>query len=436
MVDVLEDLVFKLGKVELADVATRESPSPEIQRYQQNERTVEGIRPSEPVSLSKEGDVVHPTTISDDVRQKETGQQDDATIHNSTRKEPRPWRLNMQRDLTALLNKPLKETKPLYLASVDNSSDNKHDTHPRLDHRNRGIKKEFRASTSASASDIDPGTGVERRDHSGIRGRSRTRDLALDGVSEWTRPLLTDNSHPSEPPWIVYNAIFADAASRSYSRPGASPKPDRPVCSRSLSPPSILSAEANNSAIRATVDPQALWKPTQLEDEMAFRERNQKNSFGLAFTSTPSSGFIVAAGAWAEDLLEPQVPDSGVVEYTPIQASAAEGPPVRPLTSTSQTPSLPCPAPGCTKVFEFQETLNRHMRYHTRPEQCPHCPRRFGTKTHLERHVKDVHDTAARFHCNTEGCKYAEGSESGKSFARKEHLRRHARSRHGVEILM
>jgi hypothetical protein len=65
------------------------------------------------------------------------------------------------------------------------------------------------------------------------------------------------------------------------------------------------------------------------------------------------------------------------------------------------------------------------MKYHDRPEKCPHCDRRFGTVTHLRRHVNDVHETTEKYFCTVENCKYAKKGDQQMFFSRKDNWRRH-----------
>ena len=48
---------------------------------------------------------------------------------------------------------------------------------------------------------------------------------------------------------------------------------------------------------------------------------------------------------------------------------------------------------------------------------------RFGTKTHLDRHVNDKHKKSRKFYCQAPGCPYSR--HGGKSFPRKDNWRRH-----------
>ena len=75
--------------------------------------------------------------------------------------------------------------------------------------------------------------------------------------------------------------------------------------------------------------------------------------------------------------------------------------------------------------------FSHHKRYHERPHECPHpnCDRRFGTKTHLDRHINDKHNKTRKYHCTEAGCPWSR--QGGKSFPRKDNWRRHMQNKHG-----
>lgn len=75
---------------------------------------------------------------------------------------------------------------------------------------------------------------------------------------------------------------------------------------------------------------------------------------------------------------------------------------------------------------------SHHKRYHERPHQCPQCDKRFGTKTHLDRHINDKHNKTRKYHCTVSGCAYAKQG-GGKSFPRKDNWRRHMQNKHSVQ---
>ncbi|KAI1429727.1 hypothetical protein F5Y12DRAFT_333535 [Xylaria sp. FL1777] len=84
----------------------------------------------------------------------------------------------------------------------------------------------------------------------------------------------------------------------------------------------------------------------------------------------------------------------------------------------------------CGRAFDGIHKLNHHKRYHDRRFECnyPGCDKRFGTRTHLDRHINDKHLKTKKYHCPEIGCPWAAG---GKSFPRKDNYRRHMIKKHG-----
>lgn len=85
----------------------------------------------------------------------------------------------------------------------------------------------------------------------------------------------------------------------------------------------------------------------------------------------------------------------------------------------------------CGRTFDQIHKLNHHKRYHDRRHVCtyPDCGKKFGTKTHLDRHINDKHEKKKGFHCTQDGCQYSKG---GKSFPRKDNWRRHMINKHQI----
>jgi len=84
----------------------------------------------------------------------------------------------------------------------------------------------------------------------------------------------------------------------------------------------------------------------------------------------------------------------------------------------------------CGRIFDQIHKLNHHKRYHERPHECevPGCGKRFGTKTHLDRHINDKHVKTRKYHCTEAGCPWSR--QGGKSFPRKDNWRRHMQNKH------
>ncbi|KAK5633933.1 hypothetical protein RRF57_009647 [Xylaria bambusicola] len=109
---------------------------------------------------------------------------------------------------------------------------------------------------------------------------------------------------------------------------------------------------------------------------------------------------------------------------------------LKPDSSISPNPSRPSPmtsplaCPECGREFDQIHKLNHHKRYHDRTHECPYeaCDRKFGTKTHLDRHINDRHLKLKAYHCTEPTCPWFKG---GKSFPRKDNWRRHMIKKHG-----
>ncbi|KAK1758824.1 hypothetical protein QBC47DRAFT_409655 [Echria macrotheca] len=95
----------------------------------------------------------------------------------------------------------------------------------------------------------------------------------------------------------------------------------------------------------------------------------------------------------------------------------------------------------CNRSFDQIHKLNHHRRYHERPHECPFagCSMRFGTKTHLDRHLNDKHYKLRKYYCPVAGCAWSRrGNGSGekpgaKWFPRKDNIRRHMANKHQIQ---
>ncbi|OTB03985.1 hypothetical protein M426DRAFT_12069 [Hypoxylon sp. CI-4A] len=105
-------------------------------------------------------------------------------------------------------------------------------------------------------------------------------------------------------------------------------------------------------------------------------------------------------------------------------------------SSSPEAPKLSPQSPGhiceeCGRYFDQVHKLNHHKRYHDRKHECTYegCDKRFGTKTHLDRHINDKHVKSKAYHCTEPSCAYFKG---GKAFPRKDNWRRHMVKKHGA----
>jgi hypothetical protein len=139
------------------------------------------------------------------------------------------------------------------------------------------------------------------------------------------------------------------------------------------------------------------------------------------FTPPPSSGPSLQ-----------NTPETRLSEYTasPSPRSDIENRPGLPVESSPRF--FPCDHERCDRVFDQIHKLNHHKRYHDRPHECVHpgCTMRFGTKTHLDRHINDKHNKTRKFYCTQHECPYSK--QGGKSFPRKDNWRRHMVNKHRI----
>jgi len=104
-----------------------------------------------------------------------------------------------------------------------------------------------------------------------------------------------------------------------------------------------------------------------------------------------------------------------------------EGPVPEPVANVE-----PLICPECGRQFDQIHKLNHHMIYHNRTHECGYagCDKKFGTKTHLDRHINDRHLKLKAYHCTEADCPWYKG---GKSFPRKDNWRRHMIKKHGTK---
>jgi hypothetical protein len=105
---------------------------------------------------------------------------------------------------------------------------------------------------------------------------------------------------------------------------------------------------------------------------------------------------------------------------------------------TSSTPSTiiltltPTSSPRLSKA-NFQPS--HHLKYHTRPFHCPHCPLQQATKRLLHRHINERHFNTEKYYCTVESCNrsmYGDLGNGGRHFTREDNCRRHLRKIHGM----
>ncbi|KAI0487466.1 hypothetical protein F4859DRAFT_257071 [Xylaria cf. heliscus] len=228
-----------------------------------------------------------------------------------------------------------------------------------------------------------------------------------------------------------------------------------------------------------TINPMAILHPTNPAEQAAYTTYQIKHSASPPSMSPPAPE-ITMQQATQEGTMDSSPPkgndfadmyldlpddddyrrsiDSYEYPSTPGQSSTAGSsgrtPDTRPTASPSPFPTIPehgqlkpdpgispssskpSPQPGalacpeCGRVFDQIHKLNHHKRYHDRAHECtyPDCDRKFGTRTHLDRHINDRHLKLKAYHCTEPTCAWFKG---GKSFPRKDNWRRHMIKKHG-----
>ncbi len=202
----------------------------------------------------------------------------------------------------------------------------------------------------------------------------------------------------------------------------------------SASPPAMLPPAPEIITQQPTqedvVDP-----PPSKEDDFADMyldlpsdDENRRSIDSYEYPSTPGQSSVAESSG--------RTPDTRpTVSPSPFPAIPEHGK-LKPDPSISPNSSKPFPLPGplvcpeCSREFDQIHKLNHHKRYHDRTHECTFagCDRKFGTKTHLDRHINDRHLKLKAYHCTEPTCAWFKG---GKSFPRKDNWRRHMVKKHG-----
>lgn len=198
----------------------------------------------------------------------------------------------------------------------------------------------------------------------------------------------------------------------------------------STSPPTIPMDYSSPAPVDETkpYEPSELYEDSEEEDVSSetgtMTAHDQGRMDGPSDSSTP-------AGLSSTDQSSGRTPDTRITPspspMPPIKAESTASSPEN--MSASPKPILHCAE--CGRTFDQIHKLNHHKRYHERRHVCMYegCDKKFGTKTHLDRHINDKHEKKKGFHCPEAGCPYYMG---GKVFPRKDNWRRHMQNKHGI----
>lgn len=201
----------------------------------------------------------------------------------------------------------------------------------------------------------------------------------------------------------------------------------------SASPPPMFPLDMYNGdgrpdvpSISAPVDDDDVDVDEYLDIPSPDEPRQSGDSFDFSTTpgqssTDPSSGRTPDTRITASPSPYPGPPSFVPVKHEPESSTSPE----------STRPSGKYLCDECGRDFDQPHKLNHHKRYHDRKHNCPYpeCDKKFGTKTHLDRHINDKHLKTKAYHCIDPSCAYFKG---GKAFPRKDNWRRHMTNKHRV----
>jgi len=100
------------------------------------------------------------------------------------------------------------------------------------------------------------------------------------------------------------------------------------------------------------------------------------------------------------------------------------------IVTTQSAAALGCNV--CSETFSRRHLLNKHMKKHFPPFQCPDCDKAFQYRKDLKRHRESKHPETLEEHtvlfCPYPRCKFSAERSAGST--RKDNLNRHIQTRH------
>ncbi|KAI0838223.1 hypothetical protein F5Y06DRAFT_52580 [Hypoxylon sp. FL0890] len=256
-------------------------------------------------------------------------------------------------------------------------------------------------------------------------------DETLQGVH---RPSVFQGSHspPLQPESFVSpmsimhpSTAVEKAAYTHYQMENSASPPTFPV-----SPPAIVTDQPSQENPENSIqDPQDDFDADSFLDIPSDDEpRLSGDSYDYTTTTPGQSSTEPSMGRTPDTRLtvspSPYPPPHEHVKMEPESSSSPEVSKLSPQSSGHICEE-------CGRFFDQVHKLNHHKRYHDRKHECPYegCDKKFGTKTHLDRHINDKHVKSKAYHCIEPTCQYYKG---GKAFPRKDNWRRHMVNKHGA----
>ncbi|KAI4866320.1 hypothetical protein F4820DRAFT_260245 [Hypoxylon rubiginosum] len=253
-------------------------------------------------------------------------------------------------------------------------------------------------------------------------------DETLDGVH---RPIFQASRSPALPPESFVSPMSimqpSNAAEKAaythYQMENSMSPPTFPT-----SPPEIITNQPSQENVEyATENHQDDFDADSFLD-IPSDDEPRLSSDSYDYSTTP--------GQSSTDPSMGRTPDTRITVSPSPYPNTNEHVKTDPESSSSPEVTRPSPqSPGhmceeCGRYFDQVHKLNHHKRYHDRKHECPYegCDKRFGTKTHLDRHINDKHVKSKAYHCTDPTCAYYRGR---KAFPRKDNWRRHMVKKHG-----
>ncbi|KAI0169748.1 hypothetical protein GGR52DRAFT_480611 [Hypoxylon sp. FL1284] len=253
-------------------------------------------------------------------------------------------------------------------------------------------------------------------------------DETLDGVN---RPILKSSRSPALPPESFVSPMSimqpSNAAEKAaythYQMENSMSPPTFPT-----SPPEIVTNQPSQENVEyaAEDNPDDFDADSFLDIPSDDEPRMSSDSYD--YTTTP--------GQSSTDPSMGRTPDTRITISPSPYPNAKDHLKTDPESSSSPEASRLSPSSPshlceeCGRYFDQIHKLNHHKRYHDRKHVCFYegCDKRFGTKTHLDRHINDKHVKSKAYHCTDPTCAYFRGR---KAFPRKDNWRRHMVKKHG-----